>query len=177
MEGAKMRILLAISGVGALCLTALPAAAQKQTPQSPLVDALVKCRVETGDAARLRCYDVAAEALTDASTKGEVIVVDRDDVRKTRRSLFGFNLPKLPFFGGDDSQDAQADEVEAVIKSVRTGRDGKHVLVLDDGSVWQTTEGRPIRAEAGAPITIKRAALGSYFLRVGGRSVKGIRIR
>lgn len=157
---------------------AIPAAAQRTALPSPMLDELAKCRSERDDGRRLTCYDAAAAALIGASGKGDVIVVSREDVRRTRRSLFGFNLPKLPFFGGDDSQEgAEADEVEVKIRSYRAIESGKYAFEFDDGSSWRTTEVKNIRPRNGAPVTIKKAALGSYFLRVGGRAVRGMRVR
>ena len=156
---------------------ASPAQAQDAPQQSPLVEALANCRSEADDAVRLRCYDAAAGALAEASSKGEVVLVDRNEVRRTRRSLFGFNLPKLPFFGGDDSQGEENDEVDVTLTSARMIDSGKYMLSFDDGSTWQTTEGKPIRPRKGDKVTIKKASLGSYFLRVGGRSVRGMRVK
>jgi hypothetical protein len=172
-----MRKFLGIIVVAASVLIAGPAHAQSAAAQSPLIADLARCKVQTDETARLRCYDVAVAALDDASRKGEVIVVNRDDVRKTRRSLFGFNLPKLPFFGGDDSQDEEAEEVDVTIRSFHTTDYGKYVIDFDDGSRWQTTESRPLRPRAGDKVTIKKASMGSYFLRVGGRSVRGMRTK
>ena len=59
--------------------------AREKTAQSPLVDALARCRAQSDDAARLRCYDAAAGALTAAAVRGDVVVVDQQDLRKARR--------------------------------------------------------------------------------------------
>jgi hypothetical protein len=174
---AKMRDLFGIMAVASGLLIAGPASAQKAAPQSPLMGELARCKAQTDQMARLRCYDVAAAALDDASKRGDVIVVNREDVRETRRSLFGFNLPKLPFFGGDDSQDDEAEEIDLTIRSFQTLDYDRYVIEFDDGSRWQTTEARPVKPRAGEKVTIKKASLGGYFLRVGGRFVRGMRTK
>jgi hypothetical protein len=156
-----------------------PAAAQS-APPAALLDKVVQCKGVTDDQARLRCFDAAAAALESARSSGALVVVDREDVRKTRRSLFGFSVPKLPFFSGDNSQDEEQKEVLAQIKSARSLGYGKWQLDLDSAGIWQTTEpsaysGTP---KPGDAVKIRKAALGSYFITVGsGRAVKGLRVR
>jgi len=148
------------------------AAPQKAGPQeSPLVQAIANCQRQTDDSARLRCYDAAARALTEASSSGKVVLVDREDVRKTRRSLFGFALPKLPFFSGDDSAETQHDELTAKVAAAGPIGHGKHRIKLEDGALWETTEGRSGLADPrrGDTVVIKRGALGGYMMRIGGQ--------
>lgn len=154
-------------------------AQDKKGPTNALVDAVVRCKGETADDARLRCYDIAVAQLSEATARGSIVVVDKEDVRRTRRSLFGFALPKLPFFGSDDSSDGQPDEIEAKIKSVRGLGYGKWVIELDTGAKWQTTEttGPTRDPRPGQTIKIKKGAMGGYFLTVeGGRGVRGMRV-
>lgn len=176
-----MRKLIIGMAAGALIAPALPAIAQRPREQTnnALVEAVVKCRGESDDAARLRCFDAATTALAEATQRGAIVVVDREDVRKTRRSLFGFSLPKLPFFSGDDSVEEAPQEIEATIKSVRAVGYQKYVIELDSGARWQTTEPnpRPPEPRAGEKIKIKRGVMGAYFLSVGERrALKGMRI-
>src|SRR5205085_8504781 len=98
------------------------------------------CRKIADPQGRLRCYDAAVDGLTAAVSGGSIVVVDREDVRRTRRSLFGFTLPKLPFFKGDNSQEDTPDEIIAVIKSVRVLPNDKYIIELDSGAIWQTLQ-------------------------------------
>lgn len=148
-------------------------AAEAKAPaaQSPLVRALADCRLQAEESARLRCLEAAAAALIEASANGQVVLVTREDVRKTRKSLFGFSLPKLPFFGGDDSAGEQQEEITATIAWARALPHGKWQMKLEGGGLWETTEtsmgGRDPRK--GADVVIKRGVLGSYVMRVGGQ--------
>jgi hypothetical protein len=155
------------------------AGAQDKAASPALIQALEGCRGQADDAARLRCYDRAAGALADAARQGSIVIVDREDVRKTRRSLFGFSLPKLPFFSGDKSQEDQADEITAKIASAGSIGYGKYRMKLEDGALWETTEASdPIRPpKAGNEVLIKKGPLGSYMIRIAGqRAVRAKRV-
>lgn len=155
------------------------AAAKPAQPPSPLVAALAACRNQTDDAARLRCYDAAAAALTEAAGSGKIVVVEREDVRRTRRSLFGFSLPKLPFFSGDDSAEGQQEELTAKVTSWRSLGYDKYQIRIEDGAVWETTEGSPAvdPPRNGDTVVIKRGPLGSYMMRIAGqRAVRARRV-
>jgi hypothetical protein len=166
-----MKIGIAAAAVAVLVMGSSGAAASSRAAPSPLVGAIAACQRQTEDAARLRCYDAAAAALTEAAGSGKVVVVDREDVRETRRSLFGFSLPKLPFFSGDDSADAQEDELTAKVAAAGSIGHGKYRIRLESGALWETTEGRSTMADprSGDTVVIKRGPLGSYMMRIAGQ--------
>ena len=175
-----MRLLIPMATVAAIAAGQSAAAAKTAPATSPLVNAIEACRQIADPTQRLACYDKAAPALVDAARSGEVRVVDRGQVRQVRRSLFGYAMPKLPFFSGDDSAGDSPDELETTIKSVRDIGYGKYRIVLTEGdAVWETTETSISLSEpkAGQKISIKRGPMGSFFVRINGqRSVKGRRI-
>lgn len=175
-----MNKLLPLGAIAALAALSVPAVAKDPPQQSPLVNALEACRAIADPNQRLSCYDKQAGALLDAATKGDVAVVDKSEVRKARKSLFGFAMPKIPFFSGDDSADAVPDTLETTIKSASGIGYGKYRMVIAEGNaVWETTEtyGTMRDPRAGDKIVIKRGSLGSYLLKIGSnRSVKGKRV-
>ena len=168
------------AAVLAIVVAATPlAAADEETPAT--IQALGACRAIADDAARLACYDREAPALLQSVEKKETVVVDKQAVRKTKRSLFGFTLPKLPFFGGDKDDDAKEEaefqQIEAPIKTVRSIGYGKFRFTLDEGAVWETTEGINAFPKPGDTVVIKKGVLGSYFIRFpNSRAVKGMRV-
>lgn len=168
--------------LAALAAGASAAAAAKTPPAgSPLVGALEACRTITADAQRLACYDRASAALVEATAKGDVQVVDRSQLREARRSLFGFSMPKLPFFTGDRSVEDDKDELETTITWVKAVPYGRFQFGIAEGNaVWETLETPPSSfsdPRKGQPVVIKRGPLGSYFVRVNGqRGVKGKRV-
>ncbi|QAY77093.1 hypothetical protein [Sphingosinicella sp. BN140058] len=161
--------------VGLALLAASSAYAKDRSLSDPLA-ALTACRAVVDNAARLACYDQASARFGEAVSKGDVIVMDQEEAQRTRRSLFGFSVPKIRLFRGDDGEEAQ--KIDAVIASATALGYDKYRIRLEDGAVWQTTEASPaLTVKAGQKIEIKRASMGSYFLRVSGqRSVRGMRV-
>lgn len=162
-----------------------PAVAGQHLPatdaqQSTALDAVLNCRSITGAAERLACFDRNIDALQSATAKRDIVVVDREVVRKTRRSLFGFNLPGGTIFDpGNGKASAPAEEereINATIRSARLGADGYWVVVLDDGAVWHQTDGTlAVAPKPNTAVVIRRATLGSYFMRIG--SQPGVKAR
>lgn len=171
--------------LAALLLAApAPLAAQDDKDESAYVAALRACQGKTDPAERLACYDTAVAAMVSASSEGEVRVVDREEVRETRRKLFGFSLPDLGIFGGksdkdDPEQQAEFTTLQTTISGVRAS--GKtYVLVTAEGAEWQLDElpARLMRPKVGQTLEIKKGALSAYFLRIDGqKGVKGRRVR
>ncbi len=158
--------------------SAAAAAPRGDTGASGLVGELTACKAVADNTARLACYDAAAGKLAEATAKGEVKVIDREEIRATRRSLFGFELPHIALFKGDDSAADTPSEIDTTIKAVGASEYGKVTLVMDDGAVWRTTEPLPRDPRVGMAVHIKRGALGNYFIRVGTmRIVTASRIR
>ena len=154
--------------------------AQATQPENPLVKAIEACRQIPDPAQRVACYDAASNALVQATTSGQVRVVDRNEVRRARRSLFGFSLPRLPWFSGDDSQNDPDDRLDSTIKSAWLMKNvGRYRIVLADNAVWETTESKVnwIAPRPGQKITILKGVLGNYFLRVDGQvGIRGRRL-
>jgi hypothetical protein len=172
-----MMIRHVVTALVALGLAA-PVTAADEPPAA--IKALGACRTIGDNAQRLACYDREAEALVRSVERNETVVLDKQEVRKTKRSLFGFSLPKLPFFGGDRDPDQEAPEftqIETPIKTVRNIGYGKFRFTVDDGALWETTEGINAFPKPGEKVVIKKGLMGSYFIRFeGARSVKGRRV-
>jgi hypothetical protein len=168
--------------IAAMIAGAAPVAAKEKqkTPPSPLVAAIDRCRQLADSAQRLACYDAAANALVQAASSGAVAVVDQSEIRKARHSLFGFSLPKIPFFSGDETAAEAQKQLDSTITSVRPLANGYYrIVIADNNAVWETSDSSvsfdPPRA--GQKITIIRGPLGSYFLRINGQlGVRGRRV-
>ena len=179
----RWRRALIIAAVAAAPASGAYAQARTTTPtdaNNPLVKALEACRQIPDAARRVACYDAASAALVNATTSGQVRVVDRNEVRRARRSLFGFSLPRLPWFSGDDSQLDPDDRLDSTIKSAWLLRGaGRYRIVLADNAVWETTESKLnwIAPRPGQKITILKGMLGNYFLSVDGQvGLRGKRV-
>jgi hypothetical protein len=166
-------------------LAASAAVAQKVPQGSPFITSVTACQGIADPAQRLACYDASVAKLKTATEQREVVVVDKEQVRKTRRSLFGFSFPDLPaIFGGGDGKGETPDEpefrqIESTIVNVGSRGDGKWIMVLPDGATWQYAEiNRYVEPTRGDKILIKKAALGSFMANIDGqRAVRVERIR
>jgi hypothetical protein len=175
-----------LSAKSSLLILALVAAGpaiakdKDKAASSPLVTAIDRCRQVTDAMQRLACYDSAANALVTAANTGAVAVVDQNEIRKARHSLFGFTLPKIPFFSGDQTADEVQRQLDSTITSVKALNNGYYrIVIADNNAVWETSESS-ISFDAprsGQKITILRGPLGSYFLRINGQvGVRGRRV-
>ncbi|HVF83731.1 MAG TPA: hypothetical protein VM913_06130 [Sphingomicrobium sp.] len=161
----------------------VPSSADAQPAGSavpPSVGAITACKRVVDQTQRLACYDSAADSLVRALQQGDVAVVSREQANRTRRSLFGFAVPDIPFLKGRSDQ-PEIREIRSTVVTARPFSNGLFRIVLADGSsVWETTESVGIFRDprAGEPVTIKRGVLGSYWLKVGSqREVRARRVR
>ena len=165
---------LAVSGLA----SASPGAAQEGDPgRSDMLAELQSCRSILVPMERLACFDRASATLVAARDSGDVRLVDRAEIQQTRRGLFGFTLPKLEIFGSGTGE--EMDMLESTITGVgRYGRNGYRIQI-EEGSVWQI-DSAPSRLRTPRPgdqIVLKRASLGSFFIRIAGQiGVKGKRV-
>jgi len=172
-----MRVIISLGLLAAL-VSAQAAAKAPPAAISPYINALDQCRQVADAAQRLACYDRTAPALVTASKSGEISIVDRGQLRQARRSLFGFSMPKLPFFSGDQSAGDTPDQIEGIIRSAQDIGYGKYRIVLTEGNaIWETTDETNHEPRSGQRIVIRRGPMGSYFLRINGQAgIKGRRV-
>lgn len=160
------------------------AAPKQQQPRPEIFTNLLQCRAITDNVARLACFDRQVGAMDAAAQRDEVVVLDKSELSKTRKTLFGFSFPKLPFLGGGDADDGDKpqeegfSQIDAVIASARSLGYGKWQIGLEDGAQWMTTE--PVTGrdpKVGQKIELKRASMGSFIGKVeGGRAVRMKRV-
>ena len=159
---------LAIAGL----VMAVPASSKTQplasAPPPKIFLDVVQCRAITDAAERLACFDRSVGALASAQQSKDLYVADKDAMREARRGLFGFNLPKMRIFG-DDDMEKDVDAIDSTIAAFNESQRG-YVFTLKDGARWRQTDSVYMdRPKVGAPIRIKRAALGSFFGSISGR--------
>lgn len=175
-----MNKLIAMCGASLLFATGPAVAAAAQSKQPTVLDAVLACRTKTIEAERLACYDAAASRADAAVRSGSVAVVDRAEVRRVRRSLFGFSIPDIPFLGGGRGGQEELKEFTATVRSGSADRYNKWTFVLEDGAVWRTTE--PLQGlrepKKGATVKLSKGTLGGYWLSVAGdQEVRALRVR
>ncbi len=164
-----MRIAAIVVASVLLATVAGPASAEskpRKTERAPLLAAVTQCRAIADPAARLTCFDTSVAALDTAERSQAVVVVDQQQVRETKRNLFGISLPNLGLFGSDD-----LPQIETTVTSAAVDGAGHWSFVMADGARWTQTDDNVIarRPRANDKVIIKRAALGSFRLSVGGQ--------
>ncbi len=178
----RHRAALPLSLLGAAAIAIAPAASASDKPsakqRAAVLQAVVDCRPLTDPAARLKCYDDAAARLDQAEATGQVVVVDREQARQVRKEVFGLQLPSLDIFshksGGGVAEIAKGEDVDSItstIKQVSQATDGKWIMVLDTGAVWRQIDTIVLERDPrpGSKAEVRRASLGSYFMKVDGQ--------
>ena len=177
MRNARRIATIALVGLPALVLAA---DAPRPVPRS--VAALQQCRTIADPGQRVVCYDKAVDALTAATAANEVVMIDRTEVRKARKGLFGFSMPSLSFLSGrKDNAEDRSDEaqLETTIVSARNLGYDKWRFTVEGGATWETVESDSSfeAPRPGTKVLLERGSLGSYYAKVGkGRRVQAKRV-
>jgi hypothetical protein len=141
----------------AVALSAVAVAADSRMPD------WAACRAMTDAAARLACYDAAADRLVERSTE-------------ERRQSFG--LPPEAVLKQVEPAVASA-EIRAEVRAVRGGQSGRLIFELDSGQIWEQVMATPdALVSVGQTVIIRSAALGSFQMATpSGRTYKVRRVR
>lgn len=163
-------------------------AAAQPAPTSPdYIGDLKACRAIADERERLACYDAKVGTMVSANEAGDVRIVDREDVRRTRRQLFGFSVPDVGVLAGDDKSsdkdgngDGDKDELFTTsIASARALPNGGWRFTTAEGAIWEINNPprRLAPIKPGDTVEFKKATLGYYFVRIAGQiGVKGRRV-
>ncbi|WP_116968884.1 hypothetical protein [Blastomonas sp. UPD001] len=166
--------------IAALLSTPVAAQERKKSPPPPspeLFEALEACRAIADNVQRLACFDGTSAKLSAAVDAKQIVVIEEKEVKKTKRSLFGFRLPDLSIFGGNDNDSEEDKTLVTTIKSLGRAEGGRWNIGIPEGAVWQTTEAMTFNPKVGDAVEIKTGVMGGYFLRVGKkRAVRAKRI-
>lgn len=166
----NVRIALAAGGA-ALTFAGVGLAADGSKGRASQLQAVVDCRKLAEPSARLACYDAATESLDAAEKAGDVVVVDRAQVREARRAAFGFNFQMPSFMTPKGDEPEPMDRITATVASARRDANGKWIIKLTDGAVWRQIDDKKLFKEprAGSTADIRTATMGSFFMKVDGQ--------
>lgn len=177
-----MKTFLYMTALASIAIGSVVASARDQRPD--VFQKLIDCRKIADGTARLACFDAQVANIDDAESRSEVVIVDKAQVKKAKRSLFGLTLPNLKVFGDKDTDksdtasknDNDDDVIETTVKSSYVNSGGKVVVIIDDGAKWVQIDTRDVRTpKPGQPIRIRKASLGSFFANLNGQTA--IRMR
>ena len=164
------------TSVATLLVAAFPmqavAARDEATVKEPvpaIFQDVVDCLQINDSAQRLTCYDNKVQAMQAAQKSSQLFIASEDQIKESRRGLFGLTLPGLKIFGGASGDYEEVKEIDGVIASVREAAAG-YVFTLADGAVWAQSDSQYIgmTPKKGQKIVIRKAALGSYMGKLEG---------
>lgn len=172
-----MRKLLLVTGACAL-LAATAAAAQKpgQDRLPPQIEQLLACRAIAETSQRLACFDQHSAAVDQAIGARDIVMIDREQARQTKRSLFGFSVPDFGGIFGGGGED-EVKEIESDVAAVRRNHEGGWMVRLADGSTWSQTDDTPvaIAPRKGHKAVVRRGSFGVFYLRLNDQP--GVRVQ
>lgn len=173
-RGLKRPLLAVLSASATLLWLAPASAAPAPPPRVVVIDNLFACRGKSDPAERLACFDQTSKSASEALGRHDLIVIDRQAVRRTRSTLFGLSLPHIDIFGDDTTDEVK--QIESTVQAAREINDG-YIFALKDGSQWAQTDGHPIALppEPGDKVVVRKAALGSFILMLGRQP--GVRVK
>ncbi len=139
--------------------------------------AVTRCRTISDKEARLACFDDAVAKLATAVDKRDVVVIDREHIRRTKTTLFGLSLPELNLFGGGGKDVDEISAIDGIVAGARMDENNAWIVQLEGGATWRQIDSRPVALSPrrGSKVVIRKAALGSYMMRIDGQP--GIRVR
>ena len=144
------------------------AGAQASSPGSqPIVDRLLACRSVTVPAARLECFDRESKGLSGAIQRRDLALIDRDDLERSRRTMFGFTSPDHKMMERAIRRPAAAPlNHDGVVRSVSALTFGHYAITLADGAVWRNVDLLDSSPPVGVPVHIDRTPFGAYLLKM-----------
>jgi uncharacterized protein YigA (DUF484 family) len=139
-----------------------------ETPE--IMAKLFDCR-EIADATdRLACFDREVGTVYEAQASKELVIADREQIKETKKGLFGFTLPKIGIFGGGEDDEDEVSSVTMAIASQRQMANGRYIFTMEDGARWMQTDNTTVLREpqSGDEVEIKKASMGSYMAKIKG---------
>lgn len=131
--------------------------------------AAVQLAADRAEAARLAAAEVEKEEFGLSPTQRETTLAEAPTAQDYERGAFGENDIKRRT---GDADDDEVESVDGVAIEVGKNNRGKIFVILDNGQVWRQVSGDssspyyPKKVD-GLPVTIKKGALGSYFVKIG----------
>lgn len=139
------------------------------------------CAQLESDAARLQCYDDAAErASTDVDSEAEVKPKPGDKPAAAHPdALFGKSTEETAELVTEALGVDEVNRIEARVSRIQRDPYDRLLIDLDNEQRWKQTESARFNLKADEAIIITRSVLGSYALekKSGGRRIRVKRLR
>jgi hypothetical protein len=157
-----------------MLLVGRPVAAE---PADAALKGLADCGSVTDPAGKAACYDAAYARLNQQVKSGEISIIRRKEAQEAQRGAFGLDLPSLSLFDrAAGSEGPLASVSDELVRAYQDGG-GRWMFELKSGATWRQIDNGTIspKPRAGAAVEIRKAALGSFFLKVG--EARGVRAK
>jgi hypothetical protein len=152
----------------AFALACAPALANDTQDRVP--PELRSCVPIQRNAERLACFDRAIAVLA-AGTEGAALAA------ATPEATFGLGASNRDGAAVLAQASADLQSVQSTVKGFGRAGDGSMIFHLDNGQSWRQLSGGDTLLKAGDSVTINRAALGSFQMKVpSGRTAKVRRV-
>lgn len=170
----KIRHVIAATSI--CTCSVINAQSMKLSNNNPLsVSDIISCSSINNRDERLSCFDKNVDKLKLSSESGDVLIISREDLKKSKNSLFGFSIKNIPIFSDNDNN-LQTEEIKSVVKELRRSGYSSWIITLDDGAIWQTTEvDHAFDPKVGSDIRIRRGAMGGYLANLN--DARAVRVR
>ncbi len=134
------------------------------------VQTVLDCQKIDDGPQRLACLDAAVAAMARAESAGDLVTVDRAQRRAARHRAFGLPLPSLAFLDRGEKPE-EVSRITARVVGASFNPVGKLIVKLDDGAVWRQIDDNAVEQSPhpGSTAEIRRAALGSYTMKLDGQ--------
>lgn len=143
--------------------------------RSPL-ESLFNCQTISDVVTQNSCFLSETSRLKSSLLNGDLIIVDQ--ALAEQRSIQNFGRHRDSNLTSNLDIEAP-DQISSSLASSGPVADGKYRFNLEDGTSWLQIDSEIIRLKPrnGTEVTVKRASMGSYFLRLGnGRDIRVRRI-
>ncbi|TNE33616.1 MAG: hypothetical protein EP350_03725 [Alphaproteobacteria bacterium] len=177
MTDLRKRIILVMTGIALASPLLAQSGGVAGQASSDVVQMMFDCRTIEDSNERLACYDREVERVFQARESKDLVIADREQMKETRKGLFGFTLPKIGIFGGDKEGEDDVSQIDSTLINFGRNSGGKATFTIEGGARWVQIDNIPVLGNpaAGDSVSIEKAALGSYKAKIGKR--RAIRVK
>jgi hypothetical protein len=138
-----------------------------------------KCASIAEDGQRLACYDgIFRSGRPDEThaTPAAAVPSGSTAVDSTAVSAADFGLTEQQIRQTRPDESPEPDAITSPITQLKRAPTGELIVTLENGQVWRQTDSTSSRGlRTGDQVTVKRAAMGSFFLTVAGQPTLRVR--
>lgn len=163
-----------LSGMASVLLTGAALAPAAAGQEAALAKVYVCADVENA-AQRHACFDALVPDLKAAQAAGAITLKPQQQAETFGKAAPRQSALTAPVKTADAPKPVappkdQVDRVRLAFQSISTGSDGKFRFTMENGQIWRQLDTERLRNLGSGPWTaeIRKAALGSFLLTIGG---------